>query len=72
MYLLDTNIWLERLLNQTKAAEVKQLLDVIDSTNLALSDFSLHSICVVLGRSQKLVLLHQSVADLFSTGKCRS
>ena len=26
MFLLDTNVWLERLLNQARAPEVKQLL----------------------------------------------
>jgi predicted nucleic acid-binding protein len=69
MYLLDTNIWLERLLNQTRAAEVKQLLDTLDSSELALSDFALHSICVILGRHQKLTLLDQFIADLFVHGR---
>jgi predicted nucleic acid-binding protein len=69
MYLLDTNIWLERLLNQAKAPEVKQLLDTLDSSELALSDFSLHSICVILGRSRKLALLDQFIADLFLQGR---
>ena len=68
MYLLDTNIWLERLLNRTKAQDVKQLLDGVDASELALSDFSLHSICVILGRSQKLALLDQFISDLFVQG----
>ena len=39
MYLLDTNIWLELLLNQEKAKEVEQFLDFIKD-----SEFSfLHS-----------------------------
>ena len=65
MYLLDTNIWLERLLNQTKAQDVKQMLDGVDASELAVSDFSLHSICVILGRSHKLTLLDQFLSDLF-------
>ena len=69
MYLLDTNIWLERLLNQVRAVEVKQFLDAIDSSQLALSDFSFHSICVILSRSGKLVLLNQFATDLFVQGK---
>jgi len=68
LYFLDTNIWLERLLNQAKAPEVKQLLDALDSSEFALSDFSLHSICVILGRSRKLALLDQFIADLFVQG----
>jgi predicted nucleic acid-binding protein len=31
MYLLDTNIWLERLLQQARSADVKQLLDGVES-----------------------------------------
>jgi hypothetical protein len=65
MYLLDTNIWLERLLNQAKAQDVKQLLDGVDASELAISDFSLHSVCVILGRSHKLGLLDQFTNDLF-------
>jgi uncharacterized protein len=65
MYLLDTNVWLELLLNQTRAPEVSQLLKALNSSDLALSDFSLHPICVILGRTQRLTLLEQFVTDLF-------
>lgn len=68
MYLLDTNIWLERLLNQARATEVGQLLAAVDAGELALSDFSLHSIGVILSRSEKLALLDQFAADLFVQG----
>jgi len=44
-------------------------LDALDSSELAVSDFSLHSICVILGRSQKLALLDQFVSDLFQQGR---
>ena len=69
MYLLDTNIWLERLLDQARAAEVKQLLDALDSSELALSDFSFHSICVILSRSGKFPVLDQFILDLFILGQ---
>jgi hypothetical protein len=64
MYLLDTNVWLERLLNQTRAPEVERLLDTLDASELALSDFSLHSIGVILGRRGRLALLDQFTTDL--------
>jgi predicted nucleic acid-binding protein len=35
MYLLDTNIWLERLLGQPQANEVEQLLGLIPSDELS-------------------------------------
>ena len=53
------------MLNQTRAPEVSQLLKALNSSDLALSDFSLHSICVILGRTQRLTLLDQFVTDLF-------
>jgi predicted nucleic acid-binding protein len=34
MYLLDTNIWLERLLGQPKANDVGQLLSLIPSDEI--------------------------------------
>ena len=69
MYLLDTNIWLERLLNQAGADEVRQLLAAVDDSELAISDFSLHSIGVILGRNGKLSLLDQFATDLFVHGR---
>lgn len=69
MYLLDANIWLERLLNQSRAQDVKLFLDRVADSELALSGFSLHSICVILGRSRKLALLDQFLNDLFVQGR---
>jgi predicted nucleic acid-binding protein len=40
MYLLDTNIWLERLLNQERADEVGLLLDAVPSDQLFMTDFA--------------------------------
>jgi hypothetical protein len=50
MYLLGTNIWLERLLGQINAEKVGALLDKIPADQLYISDFSFHSICVILTR----------------------
>jgi hypothetical protein len=69
MYLLDANIWLERLLNQAKATEVKQLLDAVKSSQLAVSDFALHSVCNILGRGKRLALLDRFITDLFVEGQ---
>ncbi len=44
MYLLDTNIWLERLLDQHRSEEVGRLLDQVPSQRLFMTDFTLHSI----------------------------
>ena len=69
MYLVDTNVWLEHLLNQTKAQEAKQFLGAFDSSALFVTDFSLHSLCVILGRHKRFTVLDQFVSDLFINGQ---
>ena len=53
MFLVDTNIWLERILNQSRAEEVSQFFDRVPSGQLFITDFALHSIGVILGRFSK-------------------
>lgn len=47
MYLVDTNIFLEILLNQAKSQKCKDFLDQ-NVGDLSVTDFSLHSIGVIL------------------------
>lgn len=69
MYLVDTNVWLERLLDQTKSEEVEHFLDQISTDQLLITDFSFHSIGVILNRlGQRTGLLH-FVQDVFLHGK---
>lgn len=68
MYLLDTNIWLERLLGQPKANEVGQLLSLIPSDEIFITDFAFHSLCVILIRLKKQLALLDFVQDLFVAG----
>jgi Predicted nucleic acid-binding protein, contains PIN domain len=63
--LVDTNIWLERLLDQEKSLEVKNFLETIPAELLFISDFTLHSIGVILFRLKKSSLLHDFIKDLF-------
>jgi uncharacterized protein len=60
VYLLDTNIWLERLLGQAQSAMVGQLLDRLATEQMLMSDFTLHSLGVVLNR-----LGHRAVFSVF-------
>ena len=46
MYLLDTNIWLERLLGQSQSATVGRLLERLPLDQILMSDFTLHSLGV--------------------------
>ena len=52
MYLADTNIFLEILLSQEKTQQCKEALNKY-SDKICISDFSLHSIGVILFRYKK-------------------
>lgn len=68
MYLVDSNIWLERLLDQAKSAEVGQFLDGIPSEHLCITDFAFHSIGVILSRLNRKDVLVRFVQDAFVDG----
>lgn len=68
MYLLDTNIWLERLLDQEKSHEVGRFLDHTHSEHLFITDFALHSVAVVLGKLNKIEAFLKFVNDTFIDG----
>lgn len=68
-YLLDTNIILEILLNQDKADEAEAFLRRTSTDNLFLSDFSLHSLGVILFRRKlEHVFLQVVLGDLIASG----
>jgi predicted nucleic acid-binding protein len=68
MYLLDTNVWLERMLEQARSEEVRRLLDQVPSDHLLITDFSLHSIGVILNRLNRRDEFLGFVRDLFIDG----
>ncbi|HHS50127.1 MAG TPA: type II toxin-antitoxin system VapC family toxin [candidate division Zixibacteria bacterium] len=63
MLLVDTNIFLEILLNQDKSPECKEFLKS-NIGNLAVSDFSLHSIGVILFRFGKEDIYSKFTVDM--------
>jgi len=71
MYLLDTNILLELLLNQEKADDVEKLLRETEQERLFVSDFSLGSIGVILFRRKMHGLYLRAIDDLFINGGIR-
>lgn len=68
-YLVDTNVWLERLLDQDKSEIVSQFLDTIQLDDLFVSDFAIHSIGVILSKYKKLSLFEKFINDLFVNGQ---
>ena len=69
MYLVDTNIWLERLLDQARSDEVGRFLEQIATNQLLISDFSFHSIGVILNRLGQRTGLLRFVQDVFLDGE---
>jgi predicted nucleic acid-binding protein len=68
VYLVDTNLWLERLLDQVRSEEVGQFLERVAPERLFITDFSFHSIGVVLDRLQRTDVLLHFVRDVFVEG----
>ncbi len=62
--LLDTNIFLEVLLSQERAGDVKKLLSNDSEQDLFITDFSLHSIGVILFRAKQIGMFSRFVADM--------
>jgi hypothetical protein len=67
MFLIDTNIWLERMLGQEQSQSVGEFLDRTPQELLCITDFSFHSIGVILTltRLKQPPALVQFVRDIF-------
>ena len=65
MYLVDTNIWLERLLEQERNEEVAKFLNLIPTEKLFITDFSFHSISIILTKLRKFKILTTFIHDVF-------
>ncbi len=71
MYLLDTNIILELLLDQDRADEVEFLLRSTPPEQLYLSEFALYSLGIILLRRKEYDTFLRAVQDLLVTGGLR-
>ena len=68
MYLVDTNVWLERLLDQERSEEVGRFLDCETSDQFLITDFAFHSIGVIMSRLKLMDELLRFVQDVFIDG----
>ena len=68
VYLLDTNIFLELLLDQKDAASVQVLFTTKVPADLHISDLSFHSIGIILYQKNAAHLFSDFVRDLFGDG----
>lgn len=53
MFLVDTNVWLELLLEQEKAGEIRRFLQETEARLVSITEFSLYSIGIILTRFNK-------------------
>ena len=68
MYLIDTNVFLELMLEQQKAKSAREFFQRVDSTETCVSDFSLHSMGVILFRLKKREVFSQFLDDMVLNG----
>jgi predicted nucleic acid-binding protein len=68
VYLVDTNVWLERLLDQARSEEVGRFLDHTPSDQFFITDFAFHSIGVVMNRLKRMDALLGFTWDAFIDG----
>lgn len=68
-YLFDTNICLELMLNQEQAEIGINILQTVSLSQIYISDFTLHSIGVIVSRLKKTEIFNEFIQDVFIQGK---
>lgn len=68
MYLADTNVFLEGLLEQEKVEAVRSFFQKTDLGKIFMTDLSLHSIGIILFTLQKHKLFDSFLGDLIIDG----
>ncbi len=63
MFLIDTNVWLELLLEREKAGDVRRFLQEKDASELFITEFSLYSIGVILFRLKNEFIFEDFLSD---------
>jgi len=66
VFLVDTNVWLERLLDQERSEEVGRFLDQTSPAQYCLTEFAFYSIDITLIRLAKKDLLLKFTRDTVS------
>jgi len=61
-YLIDTNVWLELLLEQERAGEVRNFFQEVDNSDTAITELSLYSIGIIMDKLKQ----HDAFLDFVS------
>jgi predicted nucleic acid-binding protein len=68
-YLIDTNVLLLVLLDQDSSSEARHFFETVPMQQCVISDFSLHSIGVILARNERKEIFREFIEDLII--RCR-
>jgi uncharacterized protein len=71
MFLVDTNLWLELLLEQEKAEEVHQFLESVDAHQLSMTEFTLYSIGLITIRLGEESIFEVFISDILEESAVR-
>lgn len=63
MLLVDTSVWLELLLDQEKAESVRKFFETQEACQLAITEFSLYSVGVIVMKPGKDEVFRDYLAD---------
>lgn len=66
IYLVDTNVWLEGLLQQERVKEVQSFLEQVAASELAITEFSIYSIGIVTIALEKTEIFEKFLSDIVS------
>ena len=69
--LIDTNIFLEVILAQSRATDAKDLLSKTEEHEFFISDYSLHSIGLLFFRRKQHDVFRRFLADMFAIANIR-
>lgn len=72
MFLVDTNVWLEVLLEQENAEEARHFLERADPHLLYVTEFSVYSLGIILIRLRKDALFEDFVSDVLEESGVRT
>lgn len=64
MYLVDSNVWLELLLEQERAEEVAQFLQIVGTDKLWITEFTIYSIGIIMTRLNKDEIFEDFLSDV--------
>ena len=67
-FLIDTKVWIESLLHQRNYQSCNRFFKSLRSELFSISDFSLHSLAIILIRYKKAPLFKDFVRDVFENG----